>query len=388
MKKKVSILVCMLLFAAAALVAGTVNIEKNEVGPYTSSDPGPGTLDPGDILFEYHVENETGDYQCLGVEFDGTNFWVTGGNNETDPNHLYKFDDEGNLLNTYDQPGHSTGWGWRDLAYDGTYLYASVDSNVDQIDPATGQYTGETIPGPVNPNRALAYDPATDHFWTANFASLIYEFDRDGVVQNSFDNTYSIYGMAWDDFSEDGPWLWTYDQTDDGASRCNIRQFDPVDGVYTGLEYEGVFHAYPADVAGGACFYDDGEIGIFVGLTQNTPDLIFGMEISAVAEEPELEISEITGGFGVSAVIDNVGDGEATDTDWSITLDGGLIILGKETTGTIASIPAGESAEIKSGLILGIGKPTITVTAECAEGKSAEGNATGFVLLFFVIGVS
>jgi len=105
-------------------------------------------------------------------------------------------------------------------------------------------------------------------------------------------------------------------------------------------------------------------------------------------EEPELEISDIAGGFGVSAVIDNVGDGEATDTEWSITLDGGLIILGKETTGTIASIPAGESAEIKSSLIFGIGRPTITVTAECAEGPSAEENATGLVILFFVIGVS
>jgi len=104
--------------------------------------------------------------------------------------------------------------------------------------------------------------------------------------------------------------------------------------------------------------------------------------------QPELSIEAIAGGFGVSAKINNVGDGEATDTEWSITLDGGLIILGKETTGTIASIPAGESADISSGLIFGIGRPTITVTAECAEGASAEGNATGLVILFFVIGVS
>jgi len=117
----------------------------------------------------------------------------------------------------------------------------------------------------------------------------------------------------------------------------------------------------------------------------------FGLDDISVFEpspEPVLEIGEISGGFGVSAVIKNTGDGEATDVNWSITLEGGLIILGKETTGTTASIPAEDEASIKSGLIFGIGKPTITVTAECAEGPSAEGNATGLVILFFVLGVS
>jgi hypothetical protein len=129
-----------------------------------------------------------------------------------------------------------------------------------------------------------------------------------------------------------------------------------------------------------------------VDLWGNSASAVYYDDFSLVGEgggeQPELEISDITGGFGISAMIDNVGDGEATDTEWSITLDGGLIILGKETTGTIASIPAGESSEIKSGLIFGIGRPTITITAECAEGKSAEETASGLVILFFVLGVS
>jgi len=111
-------------------------------------------------------------------------------------------------------------------------------------------------------------------------------------------------------------------------------------------------------------------------------------EWSEVPEEPELEIGEISGGFGVSAVIKNIGNGEATDVNWSINLDGGLIILGKETTGTIASIPAEDEATVKSSLILGIGSVTITVAADCAEGSPADKSANGFVILFFVIGVS
>jgi len=100
---------------------------------------------------------------------------------------------------------------------------------------------------------------------------------------------------------------------------------------------------------------------------------------------PVLEIGNITGGlFKVNAVIKNIGSADATDVDWSIKLDGGLIILGKETIGTIASIPAGNEALIKSDLIFGIGRTTITVAAECAEGSSANETANAFVFLFFI----
>ena len=92
------------------------------------SNPGIGPLsvDPGDVLFTYDVEGPTGDYQCLGVEFDGVNFWVTGGSAGGEPNKLYKFDDSGSLVDTFDQPSHTSGWGWRDLAYDGEYLYGTT----------------------------------------------------------------------------------------------------------------------------------------------------------------------------------------------------------------------------------------------------------------------
>ena len=111
-------------------------------------------------------------------------------------------------------------------------------------------------------------------------------------------------------------------------------------------------------------------------------------EWTEIPEEPELEIGEITGGFGkISSVVKNIGNGEATDVNWSITLEGGFIILGKNTTGSQASIPAEDETAIESSFIFGIGKPTITVYAECAEGKSAQKTATAFVLLFFILNV-
>ncbi len=95
---------------------------------------------------------------------------------------------------------------------------------------------------------------------------------------------------------------------------------------------------------------------------------------------PVIEIGNITGGlFKVNAVIKNTGGATATDVQWSIKLTGGLIILGKESTGTIPTIAAGATADISSKLIIGFGKTVMTVTADTAT-KSQ--NAT--VLFVFI----
>jgi len=98
-----------------------------------------------------------------------------------------------------------------------------------------------------------------------------------------------------------------------------------------------------------------------------------------------LEIGNITGKlFKVSTVIRNIGGVDATMISWSITLDGGVILLGKETTGNILSLSAGDETKISSGLIFGFGKTVITVTAECAEGSSDTNTRDAFVFLFFI----
>ena len=111
------------------------------------------------------------------------------------------------------------------------------------------------------------------------------------------------------------------------------------------------------------------------------------LEVTISEAMPELEITTISGGLGVSAGIKNIGNADAIDVNWSITLDGGLILLGKETADTITSIAAEDQATVQSSLIFGIGKTMIIVNAECAEGSSDEKTAEGFVLLFFVLGV-
>jgi len=96
------------------------------------------------------------------------------------------------------------------------------------------------------------------------------------------------------------------------------------------------------------------------------------------------EIMEITDGFGARAVVRNTGEEDIVNVQWSISLNGSLVLLGKETTGFI-DIPVGEEATITTGFVLGLCSINITVNVEEAEDEKT---ATGFLIGPFVLGVS
>jgi hypothetical protein len=103
-----------------------------------------------------------------------------------------------------------------------------------------------------------------------------------------------------------------------------------------------------------------------------------------ILQAPIVDISVISGGFlKANTLIKNNGEVEATDIQWSITLDGGTILMGKESNGEIPSIPPGGSEPINSGLILGFGKTQVTVTAEILEGTDTRTQGAT-VFLFYI----
>jgi hypothetical protein len=98
---------------------------------------------------------------------------------------------------------------------------------------------------------------------------------------------------------------------------------------------------------------------------------------------PIIIINSIAGGIGVSAVIENVGTGEATNVQWSLDLEGGLIIVGNHADDVISSIAPEASVTVKIPFVLGLGGVTIKAAAD-----GATKSATGKVLLFLVTGVT
>lgn len=108
--------------------------------------------------------------------------------------------------------------------------------------------------------------------------------------------------------------------------------------------------------------------------------------ITVTEVQQTLAIGNISGGLlKISAEIQNPSNVEVTDVNWSIALDGGFILLGKQKTGQIQSIAAGAEVIITNKPIIGFGKVTITVVAEKQGIEPVTKTASGVVIFFFVI---
>ena len=70
---------------------------------------------------------------------------------------------------------------------------------------------------------------------------------------------------------------------------------------------------------------------------------------------------DLSGGLGVHIAVENNGEEDLINLDWSIELSG-MILIQQNKEGTITSLPAGSDATINSGFVLGFGPGSIKVT--------------------------
>jgi hypothetical protein len=277
--KKLFFLAVMLCFVAMPGFARDNDIDPNS-GLINVVDKGFPVMGLGDSLWSIDVTTPTGDIRCLGVEFDGTYWWVTGAYDMTVA-YLHQLDAAGNLVQSFLQPAsHFGGWGWRDIAFDGKYLYCgdpTGPTTIQQIDMATGAPTGVTYgPFPVSICRAMAYDPTTDSFWTGSFSDNIVQCFKDGTSNTYTNPGLSVYGAAMDE-STSSPTLWIWSQ-DGSAVTATATEFDPATGGTTGRVFEG--DSSIGGSAAGACAYDDNGTWTLAGMHQTTNDTIVGYELS------------------------------------------------------------------------------------------------------------
>ncbi len=278
-------ILCGLLLVGSAFAALTITEDAAPVSGPVNTDP---VIDAQwDILLDLAAETVCIDNQLLGCAFADGKFFITGGHNNTAINQLYILSATGAMLDSLDQPTTSA-WGWRDLAYDGTYLYAGDEGTViHAINPVDGSLVPSmNVPRPAGATctRALAHDPVSDHFWTGNFSSNNYiEFTRTGAVVWSGAypaGTTGTYGFAWQTVEAGGPFLWIFDQI--GTPQTTLKQYNTTTHALT-----GVTHVVPlltgltAQIAGGLEYTSEYNptLWTFVGLVQGTLiDRAFVME--------------------------------------------------------------------------------------------------------------
>ena len=141
-------------------------------------------------------QTPTPDRNLVGIQYVDGNLWATGFDPDDYWQHkLYKFNADGTeLIDVYSYGIEAAGW--KDMAYDGEYLYVTDMDTIRQLDLSNGQKTGLTIPAPFYYNAGLAYNPLNDHFYVSgDGGNNIYEIDREGniigAIADSSGNNFS-----------------------------------------------------------------------------------------------------------------------------------------------------------------------------------------------------
>ena len=295
----------------------------------------PGTIQSSDeqweLLYSWDLGNEM---NPLGISFKNGYLWFSGPG-VIEP-MIYIFDPETGVLVHSFPSGATSAWGIRDMCTDMNYVCGVWEQGIYCWDPET--YTlAETIPFAAM--RALAYDPATDHFYLGNFGSTCCEIDRNGNIIRVWMPAplTSIVGFAWDEDDPDGPWLYIYDQTFP-VSGCNLHQMDPVTLTLTGFCINLCIPPFYNQMAAGVDYSTelDPVYSTLLVVNQGTPDYAGAFEMHLMTE-PDIDITltpfgvPITipagGGdfeFNISAV-NNEADSITLDIWTDVTLPGGTV---------------------------------------------------------------
>lgn len=108
----------------------------------------------------------------------------------------------------------------------------------------------------------------------------------------------------------------------------------------------------------------------------------------AQAPRPVLEITDITGGLGISTQITNIGDSDAIDVNATIGITGGLFGFINITATTSVPLLETQGTVPLKAKFFRLGRITITVIADALNTDQVTKQATGFVLGPFVLKVT
>lgn len=108
---------------------------------------------------------------------------------------------------------------------------------------------------------------------------------------------------------------------------------------------------------------------LFLFITLSATTLVTS-EVST--EDVSLQIESFVGGRGIQVYIRNNGVQNATNVSWDIQLSGGLILLGKQASGTLNQILPDKAMTVKIPFLFGVGKTSVTATTSCPQGSADE----------------
>ena len=101
---------------------------------------------------------------------------------------------------------------------------------------------------------------------------------------------------------------------------------------------------------------------------------------------PVLNIKGVEGGFGkIKVTIENTGNVDAVDMNYSIDISGGIPISGRTTSGVVPVLQSGDEVIVQSNFILGLGRINIDITVSARDTPVVSKSYSGLVLLFYIM---
>ena len=167
--------------------------------------------DTFDLQFSFPCIAFTGEY---GVETNGSDIYVTQWLGDS----IARYDQSGTVLETFTIPGVLK---TRDLAYDGQFYYGSPAQSYFYVLDLENKEIISTIQTPDN-IRGMAYDPIENVLWTSeSWLPKFRKMAMDGTILDSWEaagiTLNHISGLAFDNTSANGPFLWGFSQDSTGA---------------------------------------------------------------------------------------------------------------------------------------------------------------------------
>lgn len=232
--------------------------EQNQIAPWTRR-----------LRFDV-AGGDINDTRISGVEFTGDNFVVTGGNMGRGRGLVYVFDHEGRYVRSFPQFLDGTAWGMRDLAWDEELLWGADGRRVYGFDTEGNLATD--FDGPVNPGRAVAFEPGRGLLWLSDVTTDIYGIDRQGnLVERVRNPGVRRFGLAWYENDPDGCKLYMF--SSDAEHDIAIQKMNPATRE---VRFVTDLPGLEADRAGGLAITGlwDPYSFVVVGLVQSDVDAV------------------------------------------------------------------------------------------------------------------
>ncbi len=283
--------------------------EESPTLQYVNHDPALEAI--WDVQFDYDATAVTGAAGNAGavyiptIDKFWTSRWATG--------VAHQWNSNGTLDLQFTLPFTGT----RGMCFDGTVVYHSTaTTTVQKVDPVTRTVVGTvSVVGAPNGFRFITYNPDGNSGagsiiggnWTSPNLNF-YEFSLTGTLLRTVTNAVTgVYGVAYDNWSPGGPFLWVWSQGAGAGTPQLIQQMNWTSGTYTGITHDvttdvGLGNA--SAIAGGLFITDELVPGFVTlgGMLQGVPDRLFGYELLPTG--PPCPVGEATNPTPASGSVD------------------------------------------------------------------------------------